>query len=376
MYPETGLVFITPGRFAQEQSQGSESPRGRLLIACCRSGFELSQKVVYRYNELLAKNGTSCDVHHLANIDRQFSDSETCVRLDIDVSGDDVFLFQALLDPTSNRSIDQNYMAFLIAVRTIREWGANHITGVLPYLAYARQDKPTRFTREPTTAKLMADLSVVAGIDRLVTWDPHCTPIHGFYGQIPINNLESLALFSSVFKRFQSRPDVILVAPDAGASKFVTFLGRILNLNCAIASKDRPNIEEAEISEIIGDFSEKRVAVVLDDMISSGGTVYELVKKLVIEKRIEEVYLGVSHSLCMEVAYQRLLDLHEHYHLKEMVVTNSIPQTRQFCELPFVSIACLSDILARVINRIHYNRSMSDLMNRGRENVQEDTDRL
>jgi ribose-phosphate pyrophosphokinase len=186
-------------------------------------------------------------------------------------------------------------------------------------------------------------------------------PIHGFYGHVPIINLESMALFSSVYQRFKNRQDVILVAPDAGASKFVTYVGRILNLNCAIASKDRPVKEEVVVSEVIGDFSAKRVAIILDDMISSGGTVYELVKKLVTEKGIEEVYLGISHNLCMELAYQRLIELYEHYHLKELVITNSIPQTERFRSLPFISIFCLSDILARVINRIHYNRSISDL---------------
>jgi ribose-phosphate pyrophosphokinase len=354
-------TFFTPVRFTRELAAGSDSPRGRLLIACCRSGAELSHKVALRYKDLLERNGDPCDVLHLANVDLQFSDTETCARLDIDVSGDDVYLFQALLDPTSRRSIDQNYIAFLVAVRTFREWGANHVTGVLPYLAYARQDKPTRFTREPTTAKLMADLSISAGIDRLITWDPHCMPIHGFYGHVPITNLESMTLFSSVYRRFKNRQDVILIAPDAGASKFVTYVGRMLNLNCAIASKDRPIKEEVVVSEVIGDFSAKRVAIILDDMISSGGTVYELVKKLVTEKGIEEVYLGVSHNLCRGLAHQRLMELYEHYHLKELVITNSIPQTEGFRSLPFISIFCLSDILARVINRIHYNRSISDL---------------
>jgi hypothetical protein len=147
-------TFFTPSRFTQELAAGSDSPRGRLLIASCRSGAELSHKVALRYKDLLERNGDPCDVLHLANVDLQFSDTETCARLEIDVSGDDVYLFQALLDPTSCRSIDQNYMAFLVSVRTFREWGANYVTGVLRYLAYARQDKPTRFTREPATAKL------------------------------------------------------------------------------------------------------------------------------------------------------------------------------------------------------------------------------
>lgn len=339
-----------------------EPPRGRLLIAGCRSGSYLSARMFQRYKELLAKEGSKDDILHLENIDKQFSDSETCVRLDVHVSGYDVFLFQALFDPTSDRSIDQNYMALLIAARALRENGANHITAVLPYLAYARQDKPTRFMREPTTARLMADMSIEAGIDRLIVWNPHSGQIRGFYGSMPVNVLESLTLCIDEYRHFQGREDVIAVAPDAGASKFVAHFGRALNLKCAVASKYRPRPEEAIISEIIGDFTGKKIAIILDDMISSGGTVYALIKKLVEEKGIEEIYLGISHNLCVGNAHDRLIDLYKNYRLKEMLVTNSIPQTAAFQSLPFVSIKCLSDVLSRTINRIHYNQSVNEML--------------
>ncbi|MEW6356023.1 MAG: ribose-phosphate diphosphokinase [Planctomycetota bacterium] len=359
-------AFFTPERFAREQSERMDSPRGTLLIAGCCSGSYLSESVVTRYNELLAEAGSRDKVLHLANIDRRFTDGETCVRLDMHVGGYDVFLIQALFDPTSELSIDQNYMAFLIAARAFREHGARFVTGVLPYLAYARQDKPTKFTREATTAKLMADMAIEAGITRLIVWDPHCDQIRGFYGSMPVNTLESLTLFIEEFGAFRNREDVIAVAPDAGASKFVTHFGRALDLKCAIASKYRPRPEEVVISEIIGDFAGKRVAVVLDDMISGGGTTCALVEKLVDEKGIEEVYLGVSHNLCVGKARARLAELRSDYYLQKVVVTNSIPQTEEFKSLDFVTVKCLSDTLARTINRIHYNRSVSEVFYRPR----------
>jgi len=277
------------------------------------------------------------------------------------VSGYDVFLFQALYDPASERTVDQNYMAFLMAARTFREWGANSVTAVLPYLAYARQDKPTRFQREPTSAKLMADLSTEAGLDRLVTWHPHSSQIRGFYGDLPVDELDSLSLFTDQFQSFKGRPDVIAVAPDAGASRFITYFSRALNLKSAVASKYRPRPEEAMVSEIIGDFFVKKIALILDDMISTGGTVYALVRELVEKKGIGEVYLGASHNLCMEAARERLMDLQANYHLREVVVTDSIPQTDRFKALPFFSVRSLADVLSRVINRIHYNREVSEL---------------
>jgi len=357
-------AFFTPERFAREQAERMESPRGRLLIAGCLSGSRLSQKVVDSYNTLLAEAGSKEQVAHLDDIDSRFANSETCVRLDMHVGGCDVFLFQALMDPTCPRTVDENYMAFLIAARTFREHGAGHVTGVLPYMAYARQDKPTKFTREPTTARLMADLAMAAGIDHLIAWDPHCGQVRGFYGGLPVNLLESLTLFIEQFERFRGREDVIAVAPDVGASKFVTHFGRALGLECAIGSKYRPRPDEATISQIIGNLAGKKVAVVLDDEISTAGTLYALIRKLVEETDIEEVHLGTSHCHCLPVARERLVELHADYKLKSMVVTNSIPQTDDFLALPFLSQCCLSDTLARTVNRLHYNRSVSEVFYR------------
>lgn len=353
--------FTTPERFAAEQAERMESPRGPLLIASCHSGCYLAQRVLGQYQDLLSEAGSQGSVRHLDSVDFQFSDSETCVRLDMDVSGYDVFLFQALYAPFSGRSVDQNYMAFLTAARAFRECGANYVTGILPYLAYARQDKPTKFQREPTTAQLMAHFAIEAGISRLVTWHPHASQIHGFYGGLPVDALDPLPLFVDVFRRFAGQNDVIVVAPDAGASKLVTYFGRALDLPCAIASKYRPRREVAVITEIIGDFSGKRTAIVLDDMISSGGTVEATVEELLRRNGVNEIYLAVSHNLCRDVAIERMAWLHDERNLREVIVTNSIPQTPEFEALPFTSVRCLADTLARVVNRIHYNRSVTDL---------------
>ncbi|MFW6180535.1 MAG: ribose-phosphate pyrophosphokinase-like domain-containing protein, partial [Spirochaetota bacterium] len=174
------------------------SGRGELLIAACRSGSVLAEKTVRCYNQRYGRRdgegsregragGEGPAVRHELNVDRSFSDSETGVRIQSQVSGADVFLFQGLYDPPRATPVDQNYLSFLIAARAFREHGARHVTAVLPYLAYGRQDKPTRFTREPTTARLMADLSSCAGIDRLVTWHPHSQQARGFYGTTPVH---------------------------------------------------------------------------------------------------------------------------------------------------------------------------------------------
>jgi ribose-phosphate pyrophosphokinase len=218
--------------------------RGGVVIAACRSADYVAREVARQYKAQEAMDARSGAPVYLDNIDLQFSDGETCVRLDRSVKGCDAFLIQALLDPTSERCVDENYMAFLVAARALREWGAEHVTAVLPYLAYARQDKPSRGQREPTTAKLTADLAIEAGIDRLVTWHPHSPRVSGFYDRVSVDILDPLPLFVAEFNRFWSRDDVIVVAPDAGAYELVKRFSQALNLKSAVASKRRPRPEE------------------------------------------------------------------------------------------------------------------------------------
>jgi ribose-phosphate pyrophosphokinase len=336
----------------------SISPRGRLMLASCRSGDALATRiadVLERQEAMMPHAGAPLLV---AGIDFAFSDSETCVRVDAEIGGQDVFLLQCLHDPTADRTVDQNYVAFLAAARAFREHGANHVAGVLPYLAYARQDKPTPLAREPTTAKLMADLSVAAGIDRLVTWHPHVEQIHGFYAMTPVNALALHDFFAACFDKYRGRPDVILVAPDTGAAKLVNRVATELNLQSAVAVKFRPQPEEVVVTDVMGDFDGKRVALVLDDMISSGGTIDALIRKLVADHALAEVHLAVSHNLGSDSSYHRLAELHRHGYLHSMVATNSVPQTAEMLALPFLHVYDLAEIFAHAIACIHQNLSI------------------
>lgn len=348
-------------REPEPRSTGLESPRGRLSIASCRSGSHLAEKVVAKLEDMVHHGERGQSVPHQAGIDFQFSDGETCVRLERDVNGHDVFLFQALHDPTSQRSVDENYMAFLLAIRSLREWGANHVTGVLPYLAYARQDKPTDFKREPTSVELMADLTIKAGLDRLVVWDPHTARVHGFYGSLPVDPLSPLKLFYEEFKQFHGRDDVIVVAPDAGGAKFIMHLARALNIRSAVASKYRPQPEKAVVSEIMGDFNDMDTAIILDDMINTGGTVSATANKLIQEEGIKRLYLGFSHNLCSSQALERIQELRDKAHLQEMIVTDSIPQTASFLNLPYLKQRSLAAYLSTVIYRVHHSRPVNGL---------------
>ena len=137
-------------------------------------------------------------------------------------------------------------------------------------------------------------------------------------------------------------------------------LSQALNLKSAMASKERPQPEQAIISEAVGDFTGKRTAIVLDDMISSAGTMYAIIEKLVRETEIKEIHVGVSHSLCLDIARERLLILHARYGLEHLVITDSIPQSDSFRALPFLRTRCLSGALARAIGRIHHGQPVTE----------------
>jgi len=344
---------------------GEDSSRGRLVIASCRSGTDLADKVVGKYNETLKMVGENHCVEALFNVDKAFPDSETWVRLNTNVNGRDVFLFQSLFDPTSNRSIDQNYIAFLLAVRAFKEHGARKVTGILPYLSYARQDKSTPFRREPVSSRLLAELAITSGLDRLITWHIHSDQIRGFYGSMPMNMLDPLNYFVDEFRHMKGDKKAIAIAADEGVSGLITRFSRVLSISSAIAAKKREGPDTVNISEIIGDFKGKTRMIILDDMISGAGTMVTLIEKLfgAIGKQVEELYVAVSHNLCLPSGYERMAALKKKYGdvFKRLIVTNSIPQTHLFKNLEFVEVACLSAQLCYVINRIHFEGSVSEI---------------
>jgi ribose-phosphate pyrophosphokinase len=354
-------AFITPEKYLKRQSAELESAEGKLLIACLQPAKYLADEVVRIYRDRLRKENSAADLIYLDDIEKQFSDGETCIELRHNVRGSDVFLFQSIFSPSSGFDVNHNYLSFYIACRTFKEHGAKTITGVLPYLAYARQDKPTKFKREPTTARLMADLSISAGLDRLTAWDPHSSQIRGFYGTKTLVMLEPLSFLLNYFTAFEGKDDVIAVSPDAGGAKLVTHFARAMNIQSAVASKFRPHPEAVEISEIIGNFTGKKSAVILDDMIGSAGTVQAVSKILAREKGIEAIYLAASHNLCSNKAYERLIEMHEQYNLRHVYVTDSIPQQKRFTDLPFFTVYSIGSDLALTINRIHFNSSVSEV---------------
>jgi ribose-phosphate pyrophosphokinase len=181
------------------------------------------------------------------------------------------------------------------------------------------------------------------------------------FGKIPVHSIETTDLFTEEFDDLKGREDVVAIAPDGGALKFVSRFGRALGIKTAVALKER-SPDGSVASELVGEMKGKTIAVVLDDMISSGGTIYEVVRKLA-EMAIPQIMVGATHNLCMESALARLTELNANYNLKKVVVTDSIAQSGSFLTLPFLRVKTLANIIAKIINRVHYEYPADEIRN-------------
>jgi len=227
---------------------------------------------------------------------------------------------------------------------------AERITAIIPYFAYARQDKKQFFLREPITAKLVANLLTAAGVDRIVAVDLHSGQIQGFF-DVPVDNLYALPLFVDFAKKKQLK-NLVAVSPDAGATKKSERLATALNVPYAVLDKRRPEHNVASSTQVIGKVSGK-TALILDDMIDTGGTICEAARVLS-ENGVKDIYVFATHPVLSGPALQRIQDSK----ITEAVFTNSIPVQGQPEKIKIISIA---PVLAEAIKSVHKNDSVSKL---------------
>lgn len=277
---------------------------------------------------------------------RQFSDGEIYLRFLESVRGADVFLIQSFSSP-----VNRNLMELLIMIDSLKRASVGRVSAVVPYYAYARQDKKTE-AREPITAKLVADLLTVAGADRVLTMDLHAGQIQGFF-DIPVDHLTALPLLVKYFAE-KGLEDLVVVSPDVGRVKMAKRFSDKLGATLAILHKARPEHNVAEITQVVGKVKGK-VALLVDDMIDTAGTMVNGAKAL-IEKGAREVYACATHAIFSGSAIERL----KASPIKEVVVTNtvSLPPEKRLEKIRVLSIAPL---FAQTILNVHQNESVSQL---------------
>lgn len=281
----------------------------------------------------------------------QFANGEIQVKIEENVRGSDVFVIQPTCPP-----VNDNLMELLIMIDALNRASASKITAVIPYYGYAKQEKKTS-GREPISAKLVANIITVAGASRVVTIDLHAAAIQGFF-DIPVDNLVAIPILSHHLKeQGLCGEDVVVVSPDAGGVVRARTLAERLGGSLAIIFKRRPQPDMSEVTEIVGNVAGKR-AVIVDDMISTGGTLVRAAEAL-IKMGAKEVYACGTHP----VMARNAVDFIDHSPIKELIVTNTIPLEQAISGTGSKKIKVLSiaPLLGEAIKRIYFNRSVSEL---------------
>ena len=277
-----------------------------------------------------------------------FSDGEIKINIDESIRGDHVYIVQSTSYP-----VNDNLMELLIMIDALRRASAKTINIVLPYYGYARQDRKAQ-SREPITAKLVANMITQAGADRVLTLDLHAAQIQGFF-DIPVDHLLGAPLLANYFleNNFKDK-DIVVVSPDHGGVTRARKLAEFLHAPIAIIDKRRPKANVAEVMNIIGDVKGK-VAVLIDDMIDTAGTI-TLAAQAIQDAGALEVYACCTHPVLSGPALDRL----NASVIKEVVVTDSIqvPEEKTGGKIVQVSV---DQLMAEAIRRIHENRSVSPL---------------
>ena len=318
------------------------SDNRRVLVFSGRANKKLTEEICNYMDVPLGKT-----------VIRDFSDKEIYVRIEENVRGGDVFVVQSTCFPGNT-----NLMELLIMIDALRRSSAKRITAVIPYYGYARQDRKNE-PRVPITSKLVADLVVTAGADRVLTVDLHAGQIQGFFN-IPVDHLFAINVLIDYIKG-QKLENLIVISPDAGGVERARAYAKRLNTSLAIIDKRRDMPNEAKAMNIIGDVREK-IAFIVDDMIDTAGTLMEATDAL-LGAGAKEVHACCSHPVLSGPAGDRIANSP----IKSVVTTNTIPLNGQLKKNTKIKVLSVAGLLGEAILRIHQETSISSLFDSTRE---------
>jgi ribose-phosphate pyrophosphokinase len=277
----------------------------------------------------------------------QFSDGEIQIEINENVRLKDVFVVQSTCSP-----VNDNLVELLLMIDAFKRSSASRITAVIPYYGYSRQDKKVA-PRVPISAKLVADMITLAGANRIITMDLHAGQIQGFFN-IPVDNLFAAPVLIE-YIRDNHRDDLVIVSPDAGGVERARAFAKRLNADLAIVDKRRDAPNQAKAMAIIGDVKDK-VAVILDDMADTAGTLTEAAEALM-DSGAREIHACCAHAVLSGPAIDRVTNSV----LKSLVVTDTIPLTGNTAACDKIKVLTISQLVGEAIIRSYRGDSVTSL---------------
>ncbi|HDZ77498.1 MAG TPA: ribose-phosphate pyrophosphokinase [Candidatus Omnitrophica bacterium] len=276
----------------------------------------------------------------------RFSEGEIRVQIKENVRGKDVFIIQPTCSP-----VNENLMELLILIDALRRASASRITAVIPYYGYARQDRKDQ-PRVPITAKLVANLLYNAGAGRVLTMDLHAGQIQGFF-DIPVDHLFAINVVVDHILNMKFK-NLVVVSPDVGGIKMARAYAKRLSARLAIVDKRRISPEKSEAMNILGEVKDK-VAVIVDDLVATGGSLCEAAKAIK-KAGAKEVYAAITHGVLSGNACENIAASD----IKELLITDTIPLNRSKCDKK-ITVLSVAELLAEAVKRIHKEESVSSL---------------
>jgi ribose-phosphate pyrophosphokinase len=317
--------------------QGTFVPN--LKLFCGNSNPELARKVAYH---LERPTGAIL-------VDR-FSDGEIRVEILENVRGRDVYIIQSTSQPCND-----NVMELIIMADAFRRASAASITAVIPYFGYSRQDRRVRSSRVPISAKVIADMIAIVGIDRVITVDLHADQIQGFFS-IPVDNIYASHVMLQEDRLLERHPEVVVVSPDVGGVVRARAIAKRLNdSELAIIDKRRPRVNQSEVMNVIGDVANKH-CVIVDDIVDTAGTLCQAALALKNNGALS-VYAYCTHPVLSGLAVQNI----QQSCLEEIVVSDTIPLSEMAQNCNKIRPVSISSLIAETISRITQKESVSSM---------------
>ncbi len=286
------------------------------------------------------------DVPQGAALVGKFADGESRVELKSNVRGNDVFLIQSTCNPSHEHLFEA-----LLMVDACRRASADRITLVVPYFGYARQERKSA-PRTPISAKLVADMITISGVDRLLAFELHTSAIQGFFN-MPVDHLFAKPVYAKYFSNWSDQ--MMVVSPDAGGVERARAFAKLLSCELAIVDKRRDRPNESVVMHVIGEV-EGKDCLIVDDIVDTAGSLTHAAKAL-IDKGAASVTAAISHAVLSPGAIEKI----SNSSLKELVVTDSIPLSKQALACPKIKQLSAAELLSKAIRRIHNSDSVSSL---------------
>ncbi len=279
----------------------------------------------------------------------RFANGEICCEISDTVRGADVFIIQSISHP-----VNDNLMEILIMLDALKRASAGSVTVVMPHYGYSRQDRKNT-PRTPITAKLVADLLTVAGATRVVTMELHAGQIQGFFN-IPFDNIYASPVIFEYIEKHLKSDSIMCISPDSGGVERVRHYAKKLGCELGMIDKRRPAKNIAQVMHVIGNVKDKE-CIIIDDIVDTAGTLVEVISSLKREGA-KKIYACITHPVLSPPALERIKNCQA---LDKLVVTDSIPLSKEAATLEKIHVLPLAKVLAQAIDRIYKEETISPL---------------